>query len=154
MLVAGLVSLASAASLLPTKASQLVNVLPGAACPVTGHPTALALDTQVAPDGTTTSFTIPAKQVFVITSVNWTIGALTTGRIAFGTLLLVTSSTSVIPLLQAGSPSPADTAGFAAVASTIANGLVVRPGKTLCLDQNGPGGVGFGNVSGFFAADK
>src|SRR5262249_31907069 len=57
------------AGLAPTKASQLVTLVAGGGCPVTGHRNGTALAFRVGGDGVTTPLTIPPKQVLVLTNV-------------------------------------------------------------------------------------
>jgi hypothetical protein len=58
------------AALAPSKASQLVTLVGGAACSCFGG-TGVALDTRVNADGTTAPFSIPAKQVLVLDAWRW-----------------------------------------------------------------------------------
>jgi hypothetical protein len=58
------------AGLAPSKASQLVNLVSGAACTCAGASGTL-IDTIVKPDGTTAPFAIPAKRVLVLDAWSW-----------------------------------------------------------------------------------
>src|SRR5688572_4220512 len=58
----------TAAGLEPSKPSQTVLLEPGGSlCPVAGK----IVNTRIQPDGTRVPFSIPPKQVLVITGVDW-----------------------------------------------------------------------------------
>jgi hypothetical protein len=140
---------ATSAGFAAAKPSQIVTLRnsSGNDCPFAGE----ALDNQVLPDGTILPFTIPAKQVLVITEVNW--------GVVFGP-----ASQSAVIGLSVQAPSamqanaffvdvvPTDSAGTAGRSSVVAN-AIVRSGNTLCVD-NVTSGTATVIVRGFLTKDR
>lgn len=135
------------AGLLPTKASALVTALSSpTGCPISGGP---VLDVRVNADATTSAFTIPAGQVFVITGFGWKVTALTPNIVTVTTLVLVNGA-SFVPVLS--SSAVADGAGAAAAQVTIPNGVAVKSGTSVCVAASGT--FVEMDVHGYFAKDK
>lgn len=157
LLIAGLLSAvlgatpesATSGPVAPTKPSQLVTLRnsSGNDCPFNGQ----AVDRQILPDGTLQPFTIPPKQVLVVTEINW--------GVVFGP-----ASQSAIVAVSVQGPSampsnaffvdvvPTDSAGAAGRTSQVAN-AIVRSGHTLCVDSVTDGTMTM-NVRGFLTKDR
>src|SRR5262245_2050253 len=123
VLVSLLSTVVADAGLVPTKASQLVTLQRAGACPITGPPTAVGLQFLVAPDGTTSPFTIPAKQVLVLTDIEIFTKFQPAGRVYFGSVLI---GTTAHPALAAYRYETVSASGTIAVHFTPGNGLVVK----------------------------
>lgn len=152
-----LVGSADAAAVAPTKASQLLTIYTTGGCSIGGAPggNSAAFTQMVRPDGTIGAFTIPPKQVFVITEATVTTAAEPAGD-AMLTLLVIGTPT-------AGAPVGArfeTVASNGTVTSTflIPNGVTLKSTSTACaqmFNQTHVGSVFPSAVAhGFFAPDK
>jgi hypothetical protein len=156
VLVSLLSTVVADAGLVPTKATQLVTLQGAGACPITGHPNAVGLQFRVAPDGTTSVFTIPAKQVLVLTDIEIFTKFQPAGRVYFADVLVGTTAHSTFAAYRYETVAAS---GTIAVHFTPSNGLVVKSGNAACIelvDSDSPadftGTAGFAN--GFLASDK
>jgi hypothetical protein len=150
VLLFGLTTAAPAATLAPSKPSQMVN-LSNAAGPI--KPTACScsalggftVDIRINPDGTTTSgFTIPADEVLVLAGMTWfTAGTLSPGDASYMNLCVNGNA-----IWFDRTVSGANT--YNGRSLDLPN-LVIKGGQTLCA--GGPAGFAT-NVSGFLTKDK
>ncbi len=161
-LVIGVVSLlgfasTAVATLTPTKASQLADLTTDyqATCPINAH--AYVLNRIQKSDGTTASFTIAPKHVFVVTAAEIGAQLIPTGHryevSLFRELPDQSNVTSIVTFTDAVSQ------GNAGVLVNLPIGSVVKSGVLLCvvvLDFDGSGAQSVPNVMvhGFFAKDS
>ena len=143
--VVGLAGLADGGVIAPSKPSQTVLLRPGAACPGGG----LVLDTRIAPDGTTSAFTIPDKHVLVLDSVAWAIGDAVSPGNTCGMVVRVGATIAWSDVVLS------DSFGTCGRSITLPN-IAVQSGTTLCVGV-GSGGVVNSFVTrahGFLVKDK
>jgi hypothetical protein len=147
-LLCGAFTVAAAAGVETTKPSQMVLLTAsGAACPVAGK----LVDTQVRLDGTQVPFTIPAKEVLVITEIDWFVVDAVVSKSANFALTLQDPG-GVVPAVGVFFDTAlADSIGQAGHIATVSN-LVVRPGPALCTTAAGP--TTSVVVRGFLTKDK
>jgi hypothetical protein len=131
---------AVAGVLQPTKASQLVTLLNG---PPSGG--CYPMTSQVQPDGTLAPFTIPPKQVLIVTSGSITVS----GNPNQTNFLFFTVGGQVFTSHSV----EMDAAGFADATVSIPNGFAVSSGNTICLSAAVASTVN-GELHGFLAPDK
>jgi len=156
MLAVATAGTAMAAPLAPSKPSDVVALMPNAG---DGANTPCGLDEQrvdgvISPaDGSLTPFTIPAKEVLVLTGGTWTGSA---GANANASLELTLETGSTKNRIVSSPAVRTDSAGFAAGSFTLEPGIVIRPGASLCatLDVDGVGTSVFPRLTGFLAKDK
>ncbi|HVH06084.1 MAG TPA: hypothetical protein VNE71_08820 [Myxococcota bacterium] len=137
----------AALALAAAKSSDLVTLESSGttdpACPLGGTPFA----TRILPDGTREPFTIPAKRVLVITSVDYVFETpIPDGGPAFFRVSLQT--TEIVPVL---SDTTVANTGSAAGRAEAAAGVAVRAGPPLCADA---GITRSALLHGFLAKDK
>jgi hypothetical protein len=158
LLVLGCLGLATTADavLAPTKGSQLVTLGAGGACAIPGHPNAAGFNLRVGGDGALTPFTVPPKQILVLTDVVASTSFQPPGEVFFVNLLVGNAATSN---LLTGSLETAPASGAFSVTYAPQNGMVVKSGSTLCIeisDLDHPtafvGALSFAH--GFLAPDK
>jgi hypothetical protein len=147
-LIAGLnVTSAWAAPLAPVKPSGVVTLASdGTTCAGSG----LLVNTRILPDGTTTPFTIPAKQVLVITEVEWGVIDVPVSQTFDFYLFLTTTPATALPLVA--SSALADATGHAGTTTQVSN-AIVKAGPSLCAVDY-PGSSSLFLVRGFLAKDK
>lgn len=138
----------AAAGLAPTRASQLVTLIPGdRECDIVGP----ALDQQLLPDGSTRPFSVADKQVLIVTEVDWGVTRAPASATASFTLVQEKLPQSVfIPFFLDGALT--DSTGTARRVASVAD-AVVGPGTQLCVLRIGPGDFG-AVVRGFLAPDR
>jgi hypothetical protein len=146
-----------AAGLAPTKGSQLVTAYTAGPCPILGHTDAnSALVSQmVNADGTTTTFTIPPKKIFVLTDLS----ASTAAEPAGDTMLInaeigsAATGNLIVARFVTVQPNGSITGEF-----QVPTGIAIKSGTALCIDMlniTHGGFTGFtGFVHGYFAPDK
>ena len=148
-------SLATAGILGPARASQVVTLrTSGAACSVlTG---ASLIDESHTPAGTIVPYAgPPAKQVLVITSVEFETSG-TPGSVLRLVLLRVASgggSTSAVTSIL----RTVESSGALSVTVEMGNGVIVQPGTQLCSCASGAAGCNGdaqATIHGYFAPDK
>jgi hypothetical protein len=147
--VLGATESAVAAALAPAKPSQVVTLTNGSGndCPFLGE----AVDTQLFPDGSVQPFTIPAKQVLVITEVDWGVVFGPASAAAVVALSVQPpSATQSIPFFL--DVTPADATGTAGGTAAIAN-AIVRSGSTVCV-AGGTTGTKQVILRGFLTKDR
>jgi hypothetical protein len=129
----------------PSKASQLVTLRPGAACPG-----GLLLDTRVNADGTETPFSVPESQVLVLDHLAWTVNGIASPGNSAGVVLRIDAE--IVWSDTVALTGPNGTTGHSVALPNIS----VTSGKTVCLGV-GSGGTVNPNVSrlhGFLAKDR
>lgn len=117
-----------------------------------GFAGARAIDTRILPDGTTSSFTIPAGQVLVVTSI----------QASVQTRSSVNATVRVGPACGPGCMMPfadlmvlTDSVGRGGTHLELPTGFVVKPGVQLCVaDVNFGGPNAFATVRGYLAKDE
>jgi hypothetical protein len=130
-------------ALAPSKASQLVTLVSGAACSCFGG-TGVVLDTRVNADGRTAPFSIPAKQVLVLDAWRW--DEVFPGPVAAVFLCLGSSPGSTV--WTASTTTTASVAFFDAALPAIP----VRSGAAICAASYGA--TPDVEVHGFLAPDR
>ena len=139
----------TAGALVPNKASDLRTVVgeaPGTQCPGINNPGFRTVDRQQNPDGTTSPFSIPAKSVFVVTSLDVQVGGNGAGATAEAVLLVSDGTGNLTEIAECGGIAGSN--GFATASCTMPVGTAVKSGATLCF-------VGLrAIVHGFIARDK
>jgi hypothetical protein len=142
------------AGLTPTKGSQLVALAAAGQCAIPGRPDATGFF-RVGGDGALTPFTIPPKQILVVTDVVASASFLVAGDVFFMTVLVGNGTSSNV---VTGSIETASASGVFSRTYAPTNGIVVKSGSVLCIeadDLTHPGPVGvFAFAHGFLAADK
>jgi hypothetical protein len=144
----------AAAALAPSKPSQIITLFntSGTAC---GSSHGLAVDHIVKSDGSSAAFTIPAGQVLIITSIDWSAEVATANRRFDFALVSIPGGA-----FATGGGALSDADFTVSGTLLIPGGLVVKPGVTLCpeVDHGGPAFVesdaAFVRVHGFLAKDK
>jgi len=145
------------AGLAPAKASQLVTLIAAGQCAITGHPNAAGLQFRIGGDGSSTFFTVPPKQVLVLTYIEMSSKDQIAGHVFLGDVLVGTGGQGNFAALRF---EPALANGTVAVSFAPTNGgIVVKSGNTACIelvDTASPAAfVGaVGSANGFLAADK
>jgi hypothetical protein len=123
---------ARAATLAPTKASQVIELSTAAspqACP--GIPQLEVVDVVQQPNGTTmTGFTIPPNQVLVITDASFVGQTTTGGAVVFGLLRVFGNSGNAIVTTTGTAPAAQNSE---ALANVSLRGVVVKSGTTVCV---------------------
>jgi hypothetical protein len=143
----------AAAALAPSKPSQIITLFntSGTAC---GSSHGLAVDHIVKSDGSSAAFTIPAGQVLIITSIDWTAFTNTANRRFDFQLGSATGNFTI------GGGAVSDADFIVSGTLLIPGGLVVKPGVTLCPEVEHSGSSLFEEdsanvrVHGFLAKDK
>jgi len=152
------ITTAAHAVLAPTKASQLVTVYGSGSCPLTGFnaQNSQVLSFVVHADSSTSPFTIPPKQVFVLTDVTTTGYGNVPSDVMLGTI-----SVGTLPGISGVLGARYEAAGGGgAVAVTIEFpvGVAVKSTSLMCtqlLNFTHPGPVyPTSTAHGFFAPDK
>ena len=134
---------ALAGVLAPSKASDVVTLSngPGDPCVVTGG----ALDFRVTKNGTLEPFSIPAKQVLVVTGIDFNTGTTNATNVEIFVEKVPNTTQIFVTTVTGGGGS-----------ATIPN-AIVGPGSSLCvratLKAGGTSTI-FAVVHGFFANDK
>ena len=146
-----------AGPLAPSKPSDVVTLMPNPSDGSNGSCSSpeLRVDGIIdTTDGSLSSFTIPPKEVLVLTGGTWVDTSVTPNANAFLLLSLRTGTTS--NNLVATTAVRSDAAGVAAGAFTLEPGIVIKPGASLCavLDVAGTDTVVFPRLTGFLAKDK
>jgi hypothetical protein len=158
VLVLGCLALATIADagLAPTKGSQLVTVSAGGGCAIPGHPNAAGFATRVTADGTLVPFTIPPKQILVLTDVVVSTTFQTSGHVFLVNVLVgnAAGGNAVTGRIVTSAASGAFDTTFAPP-----NGIVVKSGSNVCIEAGDfafPGAfVGtYAFAHGYLAADK
>lgn len=157
VLAAAAVTPALAGPLAPSKPSDVVTLMPNASDGSNGscNSPELRVDGVIdTSDGSLSPFTIPPKEVLVLTGGTWSDTSVTPNANAFLLLSLRTATTS--NNLVATTAVRSDAAGVAAGAFTLEPGIVIKPGASLCavLDVAGTDTVVFPRLTGFLAKDK
>jgi hypothetical protein len=147
-----------AGPLAPSKPSDVVTLMPDAADGSNGACSGLQelrVDGVISStDGSVAPFTIPSKEVLVLTGGSWSDTSLAANVNVFLELRLETASTNNQLLVSPAIRS--DPAGAAAGSFTLEPGIVIKPGGSLCASLNIDGtssGV-FPRLTGFLAKDK
>jgi len=132
-LVLGCLGIATAteAGLLPTKGSQLVTLGAGGGCPIPGHPHASGFNLRVGADGGATGFTIPAKQILVLTDVVASATFQIPGEVFIVNVLVGNAAQSN---LATGSFATADASGAFSVTYAPPNGIAIKSGNAVCIE--------------------
>jgi len=132
-LVLGCLGIATAteAGLLPTKGSQLVTLGAGGGCPIPGHPNASGFNLRVGTYGSTTGFTIPAKQILVLTDVVASATFQIPGDVFVVNVLIGNATQSN---LATGSFATADASGAFSVTYAPPNGIAIKSGNAVCIE--------------------
>jgi hypothetical protein len=157
VLVAAVATPVLAGPLAPTKASDIAILMPDVADGSNGACglKELRVDGIISgADGSVSPFTIPAKEVLVLTGGTWSDTSLGGNVNAFLELRLETASTN--NNIVATTAVRTDAAGAAARAFTLEPGIVIKPGASLCATLNvaGINTVAFPRLTGFLAKDK
>jgi hypothetical protein len=146
--------IASAAAPAPSKPSQIITLFnSGTACGALGSGDT-AVDHIVNSDGSSAAFTIPAGQVLIITSIDWTAFTHTANRRFDFQLGSATGNFTI------GGGAVSDADFIVSGTLLIPGGLVVKPGVTLCPEVEHSGSSLFEEdsanvrVHGFLAKDK
>lgn len=151
------VSSANAAPLAPTKASQLLTIYTAGGCPIGGAPAgnSQGFSQMVRPDGTVGTFSIPAKQVFVITEATLTTTSEPAGD-AMLTFIAVGTASGGSPVsirVETASANGAVTSTF-----LFPSGITLKSTATACAEMfnqtHGGGVIVSATAHGFFAPDK
>ena len=147
---------ASHAGLTPTKGSQLVTLTAGGECPITGHPNATLFSLRLGPDGASAPFTIPAKQILVLTEVTASGVGNIAGDVFFVSVLVGNGDRGDF---AAARFTTVNASGMFDTSFTPPNGIVVKSGNVACLDLVDTNHVssfvgGLGVAHGFLAPDK
>lgn len=153
----GLVCLAyatNASAIEPRASSEMVTLIADSAtsvCPATTAPHTFS--DRLMPDGSRTSFTIPAARVLVITSYDWVIeNSSQTGGTVWTSVALYDGSGYVNAVT---SGAPADGIGRAAGGTVVPSGLAVKAGTAMCFNFVGGAGTGSSaRVHGFLADNR
>lgn len=144
---------ASGGPLAPTRASQIAVLHPTA---VTDSPCgmdAYPVNNMRISSGDVLPFTIPPKQVFVVTSAD-AFGSAQPNSRYFFSLSLEASLPFVSGSILVGEAAT-DASGYYAGSVSVPSGVVVPPGALLCAKVDGPTNEPtFIRVHGFFAKDK
>jgi hypothetical protein len=146
----------AAGPLQPTRASQLVTAYGGADAPAACGATVFSRVDKIGnPDGSSASFVIPPKSVFVITDIAVSGSGGTPGNLATVSVLAVDPANPPAPGAigaHAAASGVIDPIGNFQGTATIPNGLVVKSPALLCYTSVTP------SVSviahGYFAKDK
>jgi hypothetical protein len=152
----GTVSLAHAAPLAPTAASQLVTALGVDTECSPGAPSKL-VDQQQNADGTTSPFVVPAKSVFVMTSYDFSFSGIGNGAGAFqyvGTPLVLFDATLTHVSYVSTGGVVADSTGRGSGTVLLPSGVPMKAGTRLCFQFPSTVSSGIVFVHGFFAKDK
>lgn len=145
-------SVAHAAPLAPTAASQLVTVS-GGTTECGPASSAKLFDQRLKGDGTTSPFIIPAKNVFVVTSFDFLFaGAVASQAI---TATLVVTDTGLTTAAAIAAPTVmSDSTGRGGGTLLLPSGFAVKSNTKICFQlSTGNTGVS-GFLHGFFAKDK
>lgn len=141
----------------PTKASQLATVTATGTCALPGFSanTSATFTNAIHPDGTSSPFAIPAKQVFVITDVTLTVS----GQQANDAMLsLISVGTASGASQVAGQFETAGATGAVKSVFTFPAGVAVKSTSLVCASMINTthGGSVFlsGTMHGYFAPDK
>lgn len=145
-------TLAQAAPLAPTAASQLVTAS-GSSTECGPGSSAKLIDQRQNADATISPFVVPAKRVFVATSFDFLVTGAAPSQAITATLSLVDAGLTTVATV--GAPTVvSDSTGRAGGTLLLPSGVAVKPGTKLCfqISTANTGTIGF--VHGFFAKDK
>ena len=135
------------APLAPTRASSLVTLVAQSGvvtdCPDGGYGFA-----QQAADGSFAAFTIPAKHVLVVTSIDWERTGTPAQTVTHSFSSQATGSASRIVALA---NVLSDANGRAGGTLVIPSGTAIEAGRTVCMDA---AGLPFAVLHGYLAKDK
>ena len=159
VLVAAAATPVLAGPLAPSKPSDIVTLMPDAsgangACATA--PQEQRVDALInTADGSLSPFTIPDKEVLVLTGGTWEDLSAAANVNVFLELSLRTAAPTSINIVA----TPAvrsDAAGVAAGSFTLEPGIVIKPGASLCASFNeaGTNTLAFPRLTGFLAKDK
>lgn len=141
-------TVASAAGIEPSKPSQTVLLtFAGTPCPVAGK----LVDVQIQTNGAQVPFTIPAKQVLVITGIDWFVADAPASKAANFALTLQDPGGIVPAVGVFFDTALADSSGQAGHIATVSS-LIVRPGPLLCATSAGSTPTAI--IRGFLTKDK
>ncbi len=147
--------LSAAEALEPATASALVTATTsGIACPISSG---LVADKRVSSSGTITALTIPTGSVLVITAFEWQAEVSGPPLPAVGTVVLKleTASTSAsVATSTATFTATSVTTGLGGASVQIPNGVVLKPGRKICVDPLFSFTSLLGTVHGFFTVDQ
>jgi len=152
----GTVSLAHAAPLAPTAASQLVTVL-GTDTECAPGSDAKLVDQQQNADGTSSPFVVPDKSVFVMTSYDFSFFSGDDGdrQVQDVQLELVVFDATLTHLSYVSLRSAlSDSRGSGSATVLLPSGFPMKAGTRLCFGFGNHSGGGLVFVHGFFAKDK
>jgi len=157
VLTAVVVTPALAGPLAPSKSSDIVTLMPNGADGSNGacNSVQLRVDGVInGADGSLSPFTIPDKQVLVLTGGTWEDVSVAANVNVFLELILRTASTN--NLIVSTPAVRSDAAGVVAGAFTLEPGIVIKPGVSLCASENvaGTNAIVFPRLTGFLAKDK
>jgi hypothetical protein len=135
LLVLGCLGLATTADavLAPAKGSQIVALAAGGPCAIPGHPNATGYNIRVGGDGALTPFTVPPKQILVLTEVVASTSFQPAGEVFFVNLLVGNAASSNF-LTASFETVPAS--GAFSVTYAPSNGMVVKAGSTVCVEMS------------------
>jgi hypothetical protein len=158
VLVAAAATPVLAGPLAPSKPSDVVTLMPdasganGACGPAMQEQRVDALINGA--DGSLSPFTIPDKEVLVLTGGTWED---VTAAANVNVVLELSLKTATTSNLIAATPAVrSDAAGIAAGSFTLEPGIVIKPGASLCASFNvaGTSTLAFPRLTGFLAKDK
>jgi hypothetical protein len=158
VLATGAATQVLAGPLAPSKPSDIVTLMPDASDGANGACNSvqqLRVDAVInTADGSLSPFTIPDKEVLVLTGGTWEDTSVGGNVNVFLELSLKTANTSII--IVATPAVRSDAAGVAAGAFTLEPGIVIKPGASLCASFNvaGTNATAFPRLTGFLAKDK
>jgi hypothetical protein len=149
-----------AGPLAPSKPSDIVTLMPDASG-ANGACTTSSQEQRVdavisSADGSLSPFTIPDKEVLVLTGGTWeTVSAAPNVNVLLE-LRLKTASPGTNNLIVSAPAVRSDAAGIAAGSFTLEPGIVIKPGASLCASLNigGTNTLAFPRLTGFLAKDK
>jgi hypothetical protein len=148
-----------AGPLAPSKPSDIVTLVPdasganGACGPASQQQRVDAVINGA--DGSISPFTIPDKEVLVLTGGTWEDTSVAANVNVFLELSLRTA-TPTSNIIVATPAVRSDAAGVVAGSFTLEPGIVIKPGVSLCASLNvaGTNTIAFPRLTGFLAKDK
>ncbi len=147
---------ANAGTLAPAKPSDVVIAGGDSASDACGNLATLhqILAFRNLSNGTAGPFVIPPKQVFVLTSFDWSISQGAANRLA-GVALSIVNGSGVIGVNASAGSAITDASGNASGTVSVAAGVIVKSGALLCASGIGNPVPTFGvTVHGFLTKDK
>lgn len=99
--------------------------------------------------GSFAAFAIPAKQVLVVTSIDWQTGGVTASRLITATI--ISQATGTPSEVIARSSSVSDEGASAGGTVLFPSGIPVKSGRTVCLNVDG---LSFSVLHGYLTKDK